>query len=179
MTGEPATRPLLLFSLKEQLYGLEIEAVVQIINLVNITPLPFSPPMIRGAINFRGRIVPVIDLRLRFGWPFKAYHLDTKIIVVDLDGQYWALAVDEVQDVVQISLSDWQNRAEFVPRNWEQAPSNLPTESGPALDALVGAAHLQGQIVPILRLSHLLTPGEKTQLGHALEHHPPNLADEG
>src|SRR6185503_16973181 len=96
----------LTFRLGGQVYGLPITAVAQIIEMVTLTHLPQLPFAVQGVINLRGKIVPVLDLRTRFGLPFKSYQLHTPIILTHLNGQTLGLVVDWVEEVVEISAAD-------------------------------------------------------------------------
>jgi purine-binding chemotaxis protein CheW len=98
--------PLLTFRLAGQMYGIAIECVVQIIEMVTITHLPHAPAAVRGVINFQGQIVPVLDLRSRFSLPFRPYGLYTPIILVYMAEQIAGLIVDGVHDVHAISAAD-------------------------------------------------------------------------
>lgn len=74
------------FGLGSEEYGLDILAVREIIGLIDITPLPRTPGYVKGVINLRGKIIPVIELRARFGMTSVAYNYETCIIVVEVPG---------------------------------------------------------------------------------------------
>lgn len=101
---------ILTFRTNEQLYALPITAVCQLIEMVAINPIPEAPPAIQGVINVHGEIVPVIDLRLRLGLPFKSYQLRTPIILLQANGRSLALVVDEVETVIELSRADVQTQ---------------------------------------------------------------------
>lgn len=94
------------FQLAREVYGLEILAVREIIGLMEITRMPRAPDFIRGIINLRGRVIPVVDLRLKFGMPAAEPTELTVIIVVQcqVDGRAltMGLLVDLVLEVVTI-----------------------------------------------------------------------------
>lgn len=94
------------FSLDAESYCMEILKVKELMGMTEITPLPQTPAFIRGVINLRGQIIPIIDLRLKFGLDFLAYHKRTSIIVVELDieGEHMlmGLVVDSIQEVIAI-----------------------------------------------------------------------------
>ena len=73
-----------LFLSKEE-YGIEILKVREIIGMVDVTPLPRTPEFVRGVINLRGKIIPVVDLRLKFGMAAAPYTHETCIVVVEVD----------------------------------------------------------------------------------------------
>ena len=100
----------LTFRLGKEQYGLEILKVREIMGWVNVTPVPKSPPSVRGVINLRGKIIPVIDLRRKFGMEQVPNTDRTCIIVVDVDfkGQSAdvGILVDCVSEVLSIASED-------------------------------------------------------------------------
>jgi purine-binding chemotaxis protein CheW len=92
----------LTFGLSGEDYGTQILKVREIIGLLDITPVPQMPDSVKGVINLRGRVIPVVDLRLKFGMPEGEYNDETCIIVVDV-GQLTGIIVDTVQEVLDIS----------------------------------------------------------------------------
>jgi len=93
----------LIFSVNGIDYGIEITYVTEIIGIQPITAVPHMPSYIKGIINIRGTIVPVIDMRLRFHYPEAAYDEKTCIVSLNKDGVYLGLIVDAVVDVIQLS----------------------------------------------------------------------------
>ena len=94
----------LTFSLAEEEYGLEILKVREIIGIMDITAVPQMPEYVKGVINLRGKVIPVIDLRLKFGLPPAEYTDQTCIVVVDV-GSLTGIIVDTVQEVLDIEGS--------------------------------------------------------------------------
>lgn len=92
----------LTFWTDEELFGIPISDVVQIISIQEITPLPDFPDYAKGVINLRGSIIPVIDIRLRFGKPEIAYNESTCIIVTRIEEEYMGFIVDSVNEVADI-----------------------------------------------------------------------------
>lgn len=92
----------LLFQLGKEAYGLNIMTVTDIIELQKITHVPDLPPYIRGVINLRGRVIPVMDLRLRFSMAEREYDDRTCIIIVALDQGSIGFIVDTVSEVQDI-----------------------------------------------------------------------------
>jgi purine-binding chemotaxis protein CheW len=90
----------LAFRLADQDYGIAVNKVQEIREWTKVTPLPNSPPYIKGMLNLRGAIVPVIDLRMRFGLPPMDYDLFTVIIVVNVGGRMAGVVADSVSDVI-------------------------------------------------------------------------------
>lgn len=95
----------LTFHLMNEDYGIEIRYVIEIIGVQRITEVPDMPSCIRGVINLRGKIIPVMDVRLRFGMPERVYDDRTCIVVVNVEGATLGLVVDQVSEVVDIPES--------------------------------------------------------------------------
>lgn len=93
----------LTFAIQDEGYGIEIRYVTEIIGIQKITEVPDLPEFLRGIINLRGKIIPVMDVRLRFRKPLMAYHDRTCIVVVDINGISLGLIVDTVSEVLVIS----------------------------------------------------------------------------
>lgn len=87
-------------------YCIEILKIKELMGMIPITPLPRTPEFIRGVINLRGQIIPIIDLRLKFGLPFKEYTKRTSIMVVEVSFDntlmFMGLVVDSLQEVISI-----------------------------------------------------------------------------
>ena len=92
----------LTFRLAEEEYAIEIRFVVEIIGIQRITEVPDSEPFVRGVINLRGKIIPVIDVRLRFNLQERPYDDRTCIIIVEFEDTMVGLIVDEVSEVMDI-----------------------------------------------------------------------------
>lgn len=96
----------LTFALGEEEYGIPIRSVTEIIGIQRITHVPDMPPHIRGIINLRGQVIPVMDVRVRFGLPPQTYHERTCVVVVDVAGTAVGLIVDAVSEVLGIPEGD-------------------------------------------------------------------------
>lgn len=94
---------LVIFLLAKEEYGLPITKVQEINRMVPITRLPQTPEFMEGVINLRGRVIPVIDLRKRFQLAASATNEDTRIIIVDVNGQTIGVVVDAVTEVVRLN----------------------------------------------------------------------------
>lgn len=92
----------LTFALSSESYGIEIRYVTEIIGIQPITEVPELPDYIRGIVNLRGKIIPVMDIRLRFKKPFKDYNDRTCVIVIDIEEICIGLIVDSVSEVITI-----------------------------------------------------------------------------
>jgi len=93
----------LTFELADEAYGIEILKVREIIGMMDITQVPRMPAHVRGVINLRGKVIPVIDLRLKFDMQSTEQTAETCIIVVDVSGQMMGLQVDKVSEVLDIA----------------------------------------------------------------------------
>jgi purine-binding chemotaxis protein CheW len=108
----------LTFSLKGEEYGIEILKVKEIIGIMNITTVPQTPPYVKGIINLRGKVIPIIDLRLKFGMEESPYTERTCIIVVDIwtkdKGNFFmGIVVDSVSEVVNIRGEEIEDTPNF------------------------------------------------------------------
>lgn len=93
------------FLLGDEEFAVNILFVQEINRMVQITKIPNSPEFVEGAINLRGRVIPVIDLRCKLGIPRKEHDKDTRIIVIEVNQQTAGFIVDEVNEVLRITKS--------------------------------------------------------------------------
>lgn len=96
----------LTFQLDNETYGIEIENVVEIIGMQPITKLPGLPDYVRGIINLRGKIIPVMDVRLRFNKNLVDYNERTCVIVININDLSTGLIVDNVSEVISIPKTE-------------------------------------------------------------------------
>ena len=96
----------LTFQLQDEEYGLEILRVQEIKGYSKVTPLPNTPPEVKGVMNLRGTVVPIIDLRTRFGLASAEYTRFTVIIVVTVGAKVAGLVVDAVSDVLNVEAKE-------------------------------------------------------------------------
>lgn len=94
-----STEHILVYSLNERLYALDLDAVERVVRAADVTPLPESPDTLLGVVNLQGEIAPVIHLRRRFGLPERAIIPDDHFIVVRVTGRRFVLPVDAVVGV--------------------------------------------------------------------------------
>ncbi|MGD1820072.1 MAG: chemotaxis protein CheW [Pleomorphochaeta sp.] len=93
----------LTFLIGDEAYGIGIQFVTEIIGILPIAEIPELPDYIRGIINLRGKIIPVMDVRLRFKKPFQEYNGRTCIIVINIQDKSVGLIVDSVAEVINIA----------------------------------------------------------------------------
>lgn len=96
----------LTFVLGKEVYGLEIRYVTEIIGIQKITPVPDMPDYVKGVINLRGKVIPVMDVRLRFGMSPRDYDERTCIVVINAKDTIVGLIVDTVKEVLEIADDD-------------------------------------------------------------------------
>jgi len=107
----------LTFKLGREVYGLEILKVQEIIKMMDITPVPRTPLFVRGVVNLRGKVIPVVDLRLKFKMGEKDFTEKTCIIVVQVERNnaeiIMGIVVDEVSEVLDIVAQEIENAPSF------------------------------------------------------------------
>ncbi len=103
----------LTFALGKEEYGIEILKVREIIGLMEITIVPQTPDYMKGVINLRGNVIPIIDLRLRFSMPEVEHTQETCIIVVEVGTAQVGIIVDSVSEVTDIKGEDIEDAPRF------------------------------------------------------------------
>ena len=107
----------LTFKIANEHYGIEILKIKEIIGMMPITSLPKTPGFVKGVINLRGKVIPVVDLRLRFGMQEIEYTERTCIVVVEIKGNageiHMGIVVDSVSEVLNIKAEDIQDTPTF------------------------------------------------------------------
>lgn len=147
-TGEVSQ--LITFTVGGEEYGVEILRVREIIRSSEVAPLPQAPGFVKGVLNLRGEIIPVIDLREKFGLDPREDSPDTRIIVTDVAGKLVGMKVDAANQVVRVPS------AQIDP-----APAIV---EGIADQYLRGVAHRENGLVVILEIERILSGQEKIDL---------------
>jgi purine-binding chemotaxis protein CheW len=136
----------LTFCLEKEEYGIDILKVKEIIGMMPITFVPGTPDFVRGVINLRGKVIPVVDLRVRLGMDRKDYTERTCIIVVQIAGEKGhmiiGIAVDSVKEVINIKIEDTEDTPSLGAR--------LDT------DHILGMAEIHGSVKILLDIEHVL-----------------------
>ncbi|GMT42089.1 MAG: chemotaxis protein CheW [bacterium] len=101
------------FIIGKEEYGIEILSVNEIISIIEITSIPNLSDYVKGVINLRGSVIPIVDLRMKFGMPEKEYDKETCIIVVNLHGRLMGIIVDTVSEVLDITEEDIDSSLNF------------------------------------------------------------------
>ena len=145
---------LVVFDLSNESYAVNIGLVHEIIRMQHITEVPRAPAYVEGVINLRGKVIPVVDLRKRFGLPESERGPSSRIVVVDVGEHTVGIVVDGVSEVLRISQST------------VEPPSPLVTtlESG----FLRGIAKLEDRLVILLALEKVLGSSDQAAIGHVV-----------
>jgi len=138
------------FKLKQEEFGVNILQVQEIIRMQEITNVPNAPGFVEGVINLRGRVIPIVDLRKRFGMETKEQSNATRIIVVMIGEVQVGLIVDEVSEVLRIS----EDTVEPPP----------PIVAGIESDYIKGVGKLEDRLLILLDLNKILSMEEKQSL---------------
>jgi purine-binding chemotaxis protein CheW len=109
----PSHHHFLTFLLEEREYGLELFRILEICGYAPITPIPNLPPHVRGVMNLRGTVLPVIDLRMKFRLPQVAYSTFTVIVIAKVEDKTVGLLVDAVSDVLQVKEDELRAAPDF------------------------------------------------------------------
>lgn len=150
----------LTFQLGQEVYGIPIKKAEEIIGMMEITHIPKTQGYFKGVINLRGKIIPVIDLRLRFGMEEKTYNDRTCIIVIEVNAtetmRLVGMAVDNVSEVVDIQHNDIEPPPEY----------DAKIEG----DFLTGIGKLNDKVMMILDIEKILNREELSQLKREIVH---------
>ena len=103
----------LCFRIDTESYGIEIRHVIEIVEVQRISEVPDLPPYVKGVINLRGKVIPVVDLRLRFGMSERVYDDRTCIVVSEIEGVTLGFLVDTVEEVLEIPESQVEPAPRF------------------------------------------------------------------
>lgn len=108
------------FNLEQEEYGVDVLKVREIIRLPNVTRVPNTPHYVEGVINLRGKVIPIISMRKRFGLVEAENDKRTRIMVMDIDGELMGFIVDAVSEVIRVSESEIQPPPAVVAGNIDQ-----------------------------------------------------------
>ena len=159
-TGQPAKAEeragkYLIFQLGQEEFGIRVLKVREIMGIQDITGVPHTPAYVKGVINLRGKVIPVLDLRLRFDLPDLAYTQRTCIIVVQVQGEsglmLMGVLVDGVSEVLNLSGAEIEDTPNFG--------AHLSTPY------ILGMAKVKGKVKILLDIDQVLTSQEVRGLG--------------
>lgn len=147
----------LTFTMEDEEYGIGILKIKEIIGMMPVTTVPQTPEFVKGVINLRGKVIPVVDLRLRFGLEFIDYNERTCIIVVEIIGNAGTIqigiVVDSVSEVLNINEKDVEDTPTFG--------TKLNT------DYILGLAKMEGGVKILLDIDRVLSAEDVVVLGKA------------
>ncbi len=141
---------LVTFSIGEEEFGVEILKVREIIRMLEITRVPRAPEFVEGVINLRGSVIPILDLRKRFGLVSKDNDKDTRIVVINIHNMTVGFIVDSVSQVLRI------------PANTVEPPP--PVVAGLDSEYIEGVGKLEDRLLILLDLDRLLSSEERNVL---------------
>ena len=147
-TGE--LRQFISFSVGQEEYGLELLRVKEVIRLREITWLPKAPSFVKGIINLRGDVIPIIDLRDKFGMETREETAQTRVIVVEVEGRLMGMVVDSASQVVRIPA--------------DQIDPPPPVLGGFSQQFITGVGKTEDKLVILLNTDAILTVDEKVAL---------------
>ena len=156
-TGSGDEEHLVTFQLNGQEYAVDIGRVQEIIRVPGVVSVPKAPEFVEGVINLRGAIIPVIDLRRRFGMPVKVQDEQARVVVVDIGGVRTGVRVDTVREVLKI------------PRRDVEPLSDLCAGEGVRFLRGVGKIEKAGRMIIILDIEEILSGREKQELAEMEE----------
>ncbi len=140
------------FNIGSEEFGVEILKVQEINRMVEITRVPQAPHYVEGVINLRGKVIPIIDLRKRFSLDVKEYDKNTRIVVVDINGNIMGMIVDAVSEVLRLSSSTIEPPPEIV--------------TGVNAEYIKGVAKLEDRLLIFLDLSKVVNAAELATLSN-------------
>jgi purine-binding chemotaxis protein CheW len=143
---------LVTFRIGEEEFGVDILRVQEIIRIMEITRVPKAPDFVEGVINLRGKVIPIIDLRKRFGLEVKEYVKHTRIIVIEISNMIVGFVVDAVSEVLR------------VPADTVEPPPPA-VMGGIDSEYISGVGKLEDRLLILLDLDKLLSQEEQAELG--------------
>lgn len=146
LTNISAENQFLTFIIAGEEYGVDVLSVQEIIRYKKPTIIPNTPESVKGVINFRGEVVPVIDLRKKFGFKDKEYNMFTVIIIIEVLNKIVGVIVDEVSDILSFSEEDIQGSLDFS--------SEIDT------DFISGMAKVNDRLIILIKLARLFSFSE-------------------
>lgn len=144
----------LTFALSRERYGIDILKVQEIIGVIGITKVPRCPDFLKGVLNLRGRIIPIIDLRLSFHLAPKSYDEKTCIIVVNISKENQPVTVGVIVDTVLEVIDFREEEIEYAPNYGSQIEA----------DFICGMGRRNDSLNILLDIEKILSPSEKARI---------------
>ena len=136
------------FNLDQEEYGVEVLKVREIIRMTTITHMPNTPPYVEGIINLRGKVIPIVSMRKKFGLSEADNSSHTRIMIMDISGELMGFIVDSVSEVIRISGSEIQ-------------PSPSVAASGIDQDCIAGVINQAERLLVLLDLDRMFSQEER------------------
>ena len=140
------------FHLDNEEYGVEVLKVREIIRMVNITSMPNTPHYVEGIINLRGKVIPIISMRKRFGLMEMEHDSRTRVIIMDVGGELLGFTVDAVSEVIRVAASEIQ-------------PSPSVAAGGVGQEYIDGVINHGERLLVLLNLDNMFSSDEKDLFG--------------
>ncbi len=145
---------LVTFSIGGEEFGVEILKVQEIVRSMEITKVPNAPAFVEGVVNLRGKVIPIIDMRMRFGLDHKAHDSQTRIIVINMNEVITGFVVDSVSEVLRL------------PKSTIEPPP--PVIAGIESEYISGVGKLEDRLLILLDMDSLLSGKEQRLLQQAM-----------
>lgn len=136
------------FNLEREEYGVDVLKVIEIIRMSNITRVPNTTHYVEGVLNLRGKVIPIISMRRKFNLPDAESDKQTRIMVMDVEGQLMGFIVDAVSEVIRISQGEIQ-------------PPPTAVASGIDQECLAGVVNQPERLLMLLELEKLISQDER------------------
>lgn len=131
-----------------QLFGIPVLQIQDVLSPQKITPVPLAPTEVAGSLNLRGRIVTAIDVRKRLGLPARENTKKNMSVVVDYNGEFYSLIIDQVGEVMTLKTDDYEKTPATLDPKW--------------LEIADGVYRLKDQLLIVLDIKRLLRVEELT-----------------
>jgi purine-binding chemotaxis protein CheW len=148
-------KQLISFTVGAEEYGIELLRVKEVIRMRQITWLPKAPACVKGIINLRGDVIPIVDLRDRFGLHSIEHTAMTRVIVVEVDGRPVGMVVDSASQVVRLPADQF-----------EPPP---PMMGAASRDFITGVGKMDGKLIIMVDTDRILSIEEMSQIAGSLE----------
>jgi purine-binding chemotaxis protein CheW len=141
------------FKLGSEEYGVDIAQVQEINRMVAVTHVPRAPQFMEGVINLRGQLIPIIDLRARFGMPRAEHTKNTRIVVTEIGTKRVGMVVDSVSEVLRLPVEDIEPAPEMI--------------TGVDTEYIRGVGKIEDRLIILLDLARIISGSEKRELENA------------
>lgn len=138
------------FALGSEEYGVDIAQVQEINRMVTITHVPRAPHFMEGVINLRGQLIPIIDLRTRFGMPRSEQSKNTRIVVTEIGSKRVGMVVDSVSEVLRIPVEEIEDAPDMI--------------AGVDTEYIRGVGKIGDRLIILLDLGRVITGSERRDL---------------